>query len=156
MSAMKGFSKKQQASLLAHERKRRRTGEWGDWETITFAPGLAGGGWAAFITTAHRNKVFSVLDRQAEAGVRHLAVSSLSGQRPTWPEMQRIKDELAGADATAIEVYPPRNQVVDEADMFHIWALRGRLPFGLHLNNIPPAATAMRAHTTHPPESPNG
>jgi len=156
MTAMKGLSKKHQASLLARERKHRRTGEWGDWETITFAPGMVGGGWAAFITTAHRNKVFSVLDRPAEGGVRHLAVSSLSGNRPTWPEMQRIKDELAGADATAIEVYPPSAHVVDEADMFHIWVLRGQLPFGLHLDNIPPATTALRAHPTQPPEAPNG
>ena len=80
--------------------------------------------------------------------MRHLAVSSLSGQRPTWPEMQRIKDELAGPEATAIEVYPPRDQVVDEADMFHIWVLRGRLPFGLHLDTIPPAATALRAQSS--------
>lgn len=143
--AMQGLPKKYQSTLLERERKRRRTGEWGDWETLTLAPGQAGRGWAAFITTAHRNKVFCVLDRQAEAGVRHFAVSSLSGQRPTWPEMQRIKDELAGLDATAIEVYPPRDQVVDGADMFHIWVLRGRLPFGLHLAEIHPASTAMRA-----------
>lgn len=107
---------------------------------------------AAFITTAHRNKVFSVLDRQAEVGVRHLAASSPSGQRPTWPEMQRIKDELAGPEATAFEVYPPRDQVIDEADMFHIWVLRGRLPFGLHLDTIPPAATALRAQSNCPPD----
>lgn len=141
--AMHSLSKKHQAALLAREKKRRRRGDWGDWETLTFMPGQAGGGWAAFITTAHRNKVFSVLDRQAEAGVRHLSVSSLSGQCPTWPEMQRIKDELAGPEATAIEVYPPRDQVVDGADMFHIWVLPGRLPFGLHVDTIPPAATSL-------------
>ena len=33
---------------------------------------------------------------------------------------------------TAIEVYPPQADVIDQADMFHIWVLRGRLPFGLH------------------------
>jgi hypothetical protein len=145
---MQWIAKKDQAALLARERKRRKSGDWGEWETLTFMPGQVGRGWAAFVTTAHRNKVFSVLDRPAEAGVRHLAVSSLSGQRPTWPEMQRIKDELAGVDATAIEVYPPRDQVVDGADMFHIWVLRGRLPFGLHLHTIPPAASALRAQPT--------
>ena len=87
--------------------------------------------------------MFSVLDRPAEAGVRHLAVSSLSGTRPTWREMQRIKNELAGQDATAIEVYPPQDQLVDEADMFHIWVLRGRLPFGLHIET-PTMAGVLR------------
>lgn len=45
--------------------------------------------------------------------------------------MQRIKNDLAGEDATAIEVYPPQADVIDQADMFHIWVLRGKLPFGL-------------------------
>jgi len=130
--------------LRARERKYRRRGEWGAWETITFPPGSAGSGWAAFITTAHRNRAFCVLDRIAEMGVRHLAVSSLSGVRPSWREMQRIKDDLAGPDATAVEVYPPQAEVVDEADMFHIWVLRGKLPFGLHLDERNPALWALR------------
>lgn len=134
--AIKGVSKKQQLAILASERKRRASGDWGDWEVLTFPPcSISPDGWPATITTAHRNKVFSVLDRMDVTGIRHLAVSSLSGIRPTWPEMQRIKDDLAGNDATAIEVYPPNHQVIDQADMYHIWVLRGKLPFGLHLEN---------------------
>lgn len=126
--------KREQAALLERERKLRRSGQWGDWEICDMLPGTIGnrGGWTTDITRAHRNRVFAVLERQAEGGITHLAVSSLSGVRPTWPEMQRIKNDLAGAEATAIEVYPPQSQVVDEADMFHIWVLRGKLPFGLH------------------------
>ncbi len=45
--------------------------------------------------------------------------------------MQRIKDEIAGPDATAIEVYPPHAEIVDQADMFHIWVVPGPLPFSL-------------------------
>lgn len=70
--------------------------------------------------------------------MRHLAVSSLSGIRPTWHEMQRIKDDLAGPDTTAIEVYPPQREIVDGADMFHIWVLRGKLPFGLFHRPVAP------------------
>lgn len=102
------------------------------WEAITFPKGSAGSsGWAFEITRAHKNKVFAVLDRAAGNGVRHLAITSLSGDRPTWHEMQRIKNEIAGHDMTAIEVYPPHNEVVDDADMFHIWVLAESLPFGL-------------------------
>lgn len=130
---LKTVPKKERDRLLRLERRFRDTGIWGKWETISLMPGQVGkGGFASTFTACHRNRVFSVLDRQAEAGVRHLAISSLSGVRPTWPEMQRIKNELAGEDATAIEVYPPQANVVDEADMFHIWVLRGKLPFGLH------------------------
>ena len=34
--------------------------------------------------------------------------------------------------ATAVEVYPPSDQVVDGADMFHIWVLPEPLPFSLY------------------------
>lgn len=61
----------------------------------------------------------------------HYGISSLSQERPTWWEAQRIKDELAGKDRTAVEVYPPRDEIVDGADMFHIWVLPEGLPFGL-------------------------
>lgn len=117
--------------LLAKEKTARSSGDWGPWEKLTFPKGSVGSGWAAEFGTAHRNRVFSVLDRTLADGTRHLAVSSLSGERPSWHEMQRIKDDLAGHDATAVEVYPPKQQIVDEADMFHIWVLTQPLPFGL-------------------------
>lgn len=117
--------------LLRAEERARRTGDWGAWETLTFPCGSAGRGWAADFTVAHRNRVFSVLDRTLESGVRHLAVSSLSQKRPTWWEMQRIKCDLSGEWSTAVEVYPPSDQVVDGADMFHIWVLPEPLSFGL-------------------------
>jgi hypothetical protein len=116
--------------LLRAEAVARERGEWGEWEILTFPAGSCGRGWAREFTIAHRNKVFSVLDRTTN-GARHLAVTSLSQVRPTWWEMQRIKDDLAGKEATAVEVYPPHDEIVDGADMFHIWVLPYRLPFGL-------------------------
>lgn len=121
-------SRNERRMLLRSEERARKSGEW---ETLTFPPGSAGSRWAADFTTAHRNRVFSVLDRTLANGVRHLAVTSLSQERPTWWEMQRIKNEIAGEDATAVEVYPPHAEVVDGADMFHIWVLPAPLAFGL-------------------------
>lgn len=130
---LKTVSPKERLRLLALERKFRASREWGEWETIPLEPGQAGDGWAGQCHQVRRNRVFAVLVRLDATGVVHLAVSSLSGIRPSWPEMQRIKDDIAGPDATAIEVYPPKAEVVDEADMFHLWVLRAKLPFGLHL-----------------------
>lgn len=124
-------SRNERRLLLRREEQSRKTGAWGEWETLTFLPGSAGKGWAADFTTAHRNRVFSVLDRTLPNGVRHLAVSSLTQVRPSWWEMQRIKNEIAGNERTAVEVYPPQGDVVDGADMFHIWVLPMSLDFGL-------------------------
>ncbi len=119
-----------QKRLLEAEAARRRTGAWGGWEIVRFAEPQSFGHVGTF-SVAHKNGVFSVLDRMDISGARHLAISSLSGIRPTWPEAQRIKNELAGAEATAIEVYPPQSEVIDQADMYHLWVLPGRLPFSL-------------------------
>ena len=135
---LKTVPPKERLRLLALERKFRARGDWGPWETIDLAPGQGGTGWAGQCHQCRKNRVFAVLIRLDATGIVHLGVSSLSGVRPSWTEMQRIKDEIAGQDATAIEVYPPKAEVVDEADMFHLWVLRGKLPFGLHIADRPP------------------
>ncbi len=124
-------SRNERRVLLRSEEKHRSSGDWGPWETLKFPRGTVGKtGWLIDIMTAHKNRVFSVLER--DAGVaKHFAVSSLSEQRPSWWEMQRIKDELASVNATAVEVYPPHAEIVDDANMFHIWVLSEPLPFSL-------------------------
>lgn len=126
---MHGLPKRDKQRLLDREARIRRSGEWGEWEVIAFEP--QDFGHVGVFSMAHRNRVFCVLDRMDFSGARHLAISSLSGIRPTWPETQRIKSEIAGHEATAVEVYPPQSEVVDQADMYHLWVLPGRLPFGL-------------------------
>lgn len=133
------------ARLSRHERRQalkdaaraRKSGAWGDWETFRFPKGTVGSGWSYDFDTIHRNAVFSVLDRTLENQTRHLAVTSLSMERPTWWEMQRIKNELAGETVTAIEVYPPQAKVVDGAHMYHIWVLPNPLDFGLWRQHKP-------------------
>lgn len=125
-------SRNERRIRLRAEAKARATGNWTSWEVIDLPRGVPGmRGWAAEVRHVYRNNVFSVLHRSLPGGVIHLAVSSLSEIRPTWHEMQRIKDEIAGEDATAVEVYPPRDQIVDGANMFHIWVVHP-LGFGLH------------------------
>lgn len=121
---------KDRKRLVQRERKLRRTGEWGEWERLD-NPHRFGAGWLGEVDHVRRNRVFAVLVRDVGCAI-HLAVSSLTGDRPTWHEMQRIKNELAGRKATTVEVYPPQDQVVDDAEMFHIWVLFQPLPFGLH------------------------
>ena len=41
----------------------------------------------------------------------------------SWSDMQRIKNELCGKDKTAIQVYPPASEVVDFANIYHLWVL---------------------------------
>lgn len=121
---------KERKRLLQDERRRRRTGQWGEWERIENPYRFATDGWLGQVDHVRKNRVFSVLVRDVGSAI-HFAISSLSGDRPTWYEAQRIKDELAGHKHTAVEVYPPHDEIVDGADMYHLWVLFGPLPFSL-------------------------
>ena len=126
------LSKREQRLCLEREAAARKSGDWGAWSEVKFPKGtVAKTGWPSEITHGYRNQVFMVLVRDLPGGVTHLAITSASEIRPTWPEMQRIKNAIIGTEATAVEVYPPQFKVVDAANMYHIWVLPQGLPFGL-------------------------
>lgn len=78
----------------------------------------------------------AVLYEQRADGMRRLTVNSVR-RGPyrkrkggtdwkdgiTWDELQRIKNECLGEDVWCVEVYPSQNDVVDVANMRHLWPL---------------------------------
>lgn len=54
------------------------------------------------------------------------------GEDIPWAEKQRIKNEIYGEEVTAIEVFPKESELVDHANMYHLWVLHEfKLPFGI-------------------------
>ena len=53
------------------------------------------------------------------------------GEIEGWDDLQRVKNELAGERRTAIEIYPPQDEVIDQAPLRHLWVLPAgeRAPF---------------------------
>lgn len=47
----------------------------------------------------------------------------------SWDELQRIKNECGYADRMAIEIFPPQAEVVNVANIRHLWVLPTPLPF---------------------------
>lgn len=47
----------------------------------------------------------------------------------TWDELQRIKREVGFGDCDALEVYPADRDVVNVANMRHLWIMRDPVPF---------------------------
>lgn len=45
-----------------------------------------------------------------------------------WREMMKIKCQLFGAQACAVEFYPPMSQLVDDANIYWMWLLYGADP----------------------------
>jgi hypothetical protein len=55
----------------------------------------------------------------------HLAVKRVDcSPIRTWRALQDIKNEIVGADAIAIEIYPRESEVTDTANLYHLWVLR--------------------------------
>jgi len=50
-----------------------------------------------------------------------------------WRDLQRIKNELVGAEVEAMELYPAESQLVDTANQYHLWCFpEAAFPFGFH------------------------
>jgi hypothetical protein len=62
-------------------------------------------------------------EHEAQLQGNHLRVWRRDGKpsRLPWDAFQQIKNEMVGEDATAVEVFPPADQVVAEANMRHFW-----------------------------------
>lgn len=95
-------------------------------------------GWFAELNKAwvDENMEYAVLSREVETPwgiVTHACIRNAPDTDIPWAEKQRIKNELFGEDRTAIEVFPTSTDLVDEANMYHLWILpkNMKLPFGL-------------------------
>lgn len=97
-------------------------------------------------------QVMSRLIRTPWGNVEHAAIKKLgsltsdgSGDIP-WSVKMEIKNELFGENRCAIEVYPKEKNLVDVADVYHLWIFSKDfdLPFGLHPNRDPQCSWAKR------------
>lgn len=55
-----------------------------------------------------------------------------------WRHYQAIKNEIAGPDRTAVEIFPPESQLVDAANEYHLWVLPEGVPhpFTINVRNV--------------------
>lgn len=134
---LNGGTREQRRHAYALERRAKKSGDWGTWERIDLPAGLPGGsGWTREVRYACKSNLYVALVRPVSTDwgeVHHLAIRTASNLEPPWRDKQRMKNELFGEDYLAVEVMPPTDELVDEADMYHMWILpRGmRLPFTL-------------------------
>lgn len=113
-------------NILRREQRFRESGRWPAWQWSDLPNGVPGAsGWSADVRRVAENGVFVVLVRDLEDGpfgkLQHAMISTASMTDVTWAEKQRIKNELFGRERTAIEVFPPVSELVDEAMAYHLW-----------------------------------
>jgi hypothetical protein len=82
-----------------------------------------------WITRAYSNNRYVVMIND-NARIKGIAAIKVMVQRHDdrpipghWRQLQNIKNELFGVDATAIEVYPPESELVDVANIYWLWVI---------------------------------
>jgi hypothetical protein len=81
----------------------------------------------------------------------HLSIKRLDGQAlQDWRELQRIKNELLGVEAEAVQLHPAESRLLDMCDQVHLWALRERrFAFGFE-ERIVSEGTVLLGQTQRP------
>lgn len=137
-------AQRQAARLQQRHVEQLARGPRGPWLTRSITPadyaevlGCQPGPETAAIHTGHSNNHHSVQVSDVETAwgtVRHLWIRRHDAKPINeWSTLQRIKNELAGPERTAVEVFPAVSQLVDSANMYHLWVLPEgmQLPFTL-------------------------
>lgn len=83
-----------------------------------------------------RNHKFLVQAFEEPDGVVRLSISSTSVTANgrwkdgiTWEELQSIKNDVGYGDRHAVEIFPSKDDLVNVANMRHLWVLKEPLPF---------------------------
>lgn len=99
----------------------RRIGQrWGEWENrrwVADHPRAVEGLIDAWCNDRFAVQLFDTNGRQWLSIRKHADGSS----PPTWAELQRIKNELIGPEREGVQVFPKVSDLVDEAEMYHLW-----------------------------------
>jgi hypothetical protein len=77
------------------------------------------------IAGCYLNNIYAVQAyARGDQGAVHLAIRRHDGAEVHgWSDLQRIKSELIGPTRVAIEIYPPDAELVDDANMRHLFVL---------------------------------
>lgn len=126
------MNRRERRAGLSAARRREAIEGWGPWERrraeMVNAP--------SFVTEAYTNNVYSVqfAPQMTPLGPMLCLMIQRHDQKliRAWSDLQRIKNELVGPDRWAAELYPPASNLVDVANMYHLWVFPSGYspPFG--------------------------
>lgn len=79
--------------------------------------------WCRFCYVNNRYSVQLSLVETSVGEITHLWIRAHDGNMPrSWSDLQRIKNDLGGGpERVAVEVFPPASELVDSANMAHLW-----------------------------------
>lgn len=82
----------------------------------------------------------------------HLSIKRLDKEPiHDWRDLQRIKNEIAGPESEAVEIYPAESRLVDTANQYHLWCFPPgmKIPFGFDEGRTVSGDTGDGIKSTH-------
>lgn len=79
-------------------------------------------------------------------GMIQLGISALAGTaRHDWREFQAIKNQLAGPECEAFELYPAESRLLDPSNYYALWCFPGlkRIKVGIEVRDVKDADEAL-------------
>lgn len=138
LNSLAGTHNREARKRAASHFKELAKDAWSDWEEIDLEFAAKKVGFVPKgVTKFVKNNKYSIqfYHHQTDWGFVTRLVVRRHDEKPgiSWADKQRIKNELVGCDRTAIEVFPPESELVDNAHLYHLWVLPEgfKLPFGL-------------------------
>lgn len=87
--------------------------------------------YATSVERVYQSDEYFVQVHKKAVGVRWVAVSRIDCEdRISWDELQHIKSVIGFPDRMAVEIYPKDADIVNVANMRHLWVLDEPLPIG--------------------------
>jgi hypothetical protein len=90
----------------------------------------------------------------SRSGMIYLGISNYDQTaRHDWRHFQEIKNQLAGPDWEAIEVYPAEDRLVDPSNEFLLWCFRVTIKVGPRSRNVLSARESFAPQRAMPEEA---
>jgi hypothetical protein len=72
---------------------------------------------------------------EGREGMLHLSIHTHDrGPMRNWRHLQQIKNEVAGEERTAVEIFPPESRLTDTANEYHLWVYPEGFDLGFGLS----------------------
>lgn len=85
------------------------------------------------------NNLYVVIVKPLPNGAMHLSIRRTDRAAcRDWRHFQAIKNQLAGPEREAVELYPAESRVVDTTNQFHLWVMPEgvQLPIGWRVRSV--------------------
>ena len=99
------------------------------------------------VIEAWRSRNFFVAVYRERDGIERLSINRTTATKKSWAdgisweELQRLKRECGRGDLDAVEIFPADSDVVNVANMRHLWVLPERLSFAWRAKPRPPSGS---------------